>query len=158
MPINQRQFRNNIFETLLDIKAIDNGNEKTIGFCKETDMFYKWENDGSSFVPDDYFILTTEKGGDTRWIQITVSKEYIDLITKSFFMEFEEDDWILDPALTLKYMEIEHDLNTISPNVIVYENDKMVYLHEFQILNNNKVKVFITETEEFSGYLILTRL
>lgn len=157
MRINQRQFRNNIFETLIDIKSIDNGNEHTIGFCKETDMFYKWENDGGLHIPDDYFILTTGKGGNTRWIQITVSKEYVDLLTEGYYLDFEKEDWVLDSDISLKFLEISHNMDTVSPNIDIFHNNKLIFVHEIEIINNNKVKIFTTDTEEFSGCLLITK-
>jgi len=153
MRINQRQFRNNIFETLSDIKAIDNGNENTIGFCKETDMFYKWEDNGGSLTPDDYLILSTGKGGSTRWIQITVSKDYVDDIVDGFYFEFDSEDWETYAGTSLKYIQIIHNLDTIKPCVVVYENNVQVNVHEIEIINNNIINLYITDTEEFSGYL-----
>ena len=156
--LNQRQFRNNIFETLTEIKTVDNGNEKTIAFCKETEMFYKWEDDGSLLVADDYFILITGMGGNTRWVQITVSKEYVDGYVNTYTLDFLDSDWTWDITSGLYLLELNHNLNSEYPDIRIWDDNKQIHVHEIEIINSNVIRTYVPDGDQFSGKLIVTRL
>ena len=68
--LNQRQIENHRFSTLALIKAVSNGNPKTIAYCDETETLYRWEDNGSTYTANDQDVLITGKGGNTRWLGI----------------------------------------------------------------------------------------
>lgn len=67
--INQNQIKNIVSETIASLK-LANGRLNDISYCIETDTYYRYIKEGSAYTPDNIRILTTNIGGDTRWVSI----------------------------------------------------------------------------------------
>ena len=66
--INQKQLKSFSYTTLAEIKLDNTSRDGIICYCNETETYYKFLANGSSFTPNDEDILITGKGGNTRWI------------------------------------------------------------------------------------------
>ena len=66
MPVSQRQIKNLRFDTVTEAEAAGRRNE--ICYVEETETFYDFLVLGSAYTVDDLIILSTGKGGNTRWI------------------------------------------------------------------------------------------
>jgi len=57
------------YDTILNISHICGENQKFIA-CTETGLIYKYVYDGSTYTIDNYLILATKDGGDSRYIYV----------------------------------------------------------------------------------------
>jgi len=46
------------------------GTQNKLTYCVETETFYRYETNGSSYIDDDKYVLTTGNGGNTRYLGV----------------------------------------------------------------------------------------
>ena len=76
----------------------------------------------------------------------------------SFSTEFVKDDWILEEDNDLKYLIVEHKLNTLNPNVNIWEDNNYIYLHKQEIVDENNIKLWLTTNDEFDGKIKIDKI
>jgi len=64
--LNQRQIKDLVFDTVTAAEAA--GRPGEVCYCAETETLYEYVAAGSAYTVDHLEILSTENGGDTRWV------------------------------------------------------------------------------------------
>lgn len=81
----------------------------------------------------------------------------------NFAQNFVTGDWIASDGNDLYSIDIVHNLNTLSPEIKVYEIDavyKQVIPHLIRIINNNTIRISVSRIDvdcRFSGRTIIDK-
>lgn len=95
---------------------------------------------------------------------LEMADEIIDLLNQAsedsvnFIQNFSVLDWVSSESGDTYSLTITHNLNTLKPEVAVYENDLEVNLHKVQVVDSNTVKLFVSQASSdsrFAGKVII---
>jgi len=76
----------------------------------------------------------------------------------NYSQNFLVADWASSEAGDTYSLTVAHNLNTLKPEVLVYESNVKVEVHKIQIVDNNTVKLFVSQAgsdARFAGKVII---
>lgn len=71
----------------------------------------------------------------------------------NFTQTFGLMDWVSSESGDTYSLTIVHNLNTLKPEVTIYENDFKVDLHKIQVVNSNTVRLYVSQASSDSRFV-----
>jgi len=102
------------YDTIINIGLLCGENQKFLA-CTETGLIYKYVYDGSSYIVDNFFILNTKDGGDSRYVDVNYDYT-LGVINKA--------DKIINPTDIdqISLLTVNSDGQYVSSNIVYASN------------------------------------